>query len=61
MLRIALVLATLGALASCTGTPMMGQGLGAGNGVAADAPTMGSAGVDPKSVVDAAKGTATGN
>ena len=34
MIRIAMALAALGTLASCTGTPMMGQGMGAANGVA---------------------------
>jgi hypothetical protein len=52
MVRIALVLATLGVLASCTGTPMEGQGLGPLNGSAADLPTQGSAGVNPSSVID---------
>lgn len=57
MVRIALVLATLGVLAACQ-APMQGQGLGPLNGDAASLPTAGDAGVNPSAVKDAIKGDA---
>ena len=61
MVRIALVLATLGVLASCTGTPMQGQGLGPLNGDAAALPSAGDAGINPSAMTDLPKGEALPN